>query len=340
MKSHPSPAIARLRDDHDCGCKRPAVYEGHENPRVAAIVQSHNHVRNIPAIATALVDNPAIDEIIVCEDGSTDGSLDVWTDLLTGLTHFVVISNDLHEVRCYNRAMRMSSAEYFLLLQDDDIPGARTVLHTEAAARERKAAAARGDAEPLIEDLPVRNWVTDGLDLMEADKKLGVLSGFIGQMWGPGDTGFEFGEQQSDHGGTRKGPTRRVPFVSPATSRPFMYVECAWIAPVIVRAKALRRIGGFDVDVFNVGEPGVWQDCLLSYTAWAAGWRVGVYDAMFERGVGGHGSTSTKEKTAMRGKMWKKAKAVVDDRFERGFIRDHVLLLNNQTLKRRYERVV
>lgn len=332
---HASMPVKHVVDDYDCGCKRPEVYEPHENPRVAAIVQSYNHRRNIAAIASALVDNPAVEEIIICEDGSSDQSLEEWMYRLQGLQHFVVVSNNLHEVRCYNRAMRMSSAEFFILLQDDDIPGGNTVPHAEAAARVKADAVGRGEPVPADDQLPVRNWVADALDLMDAHEKLGVLSGFIGQMW-DGDKGYEFGEQQSDHGGTRKGPTRRVPFISTSTLRPFMYVECAWIAPVIVRASVLRRVGGLDVDVFRAGEPGVWQDCLLSYAAWSAGWRVGVYDAMFKRGVGGHGSTSTKEKTKMRGKMWAKAKKVVDERFERKFIKEHVLQLNNQTLNWRY----
>jgi hypothetical protein len=322
--------VARLKDDFDCGCRVPDVYEPHENPRVCVIVQSFNHAGNVKAIADALMGNALIDEVVICEDGSNDGSRELWVEALQGLRHFVIVSNNLHEVRCYNRAMRMSSAEFFVLLQDDDLPDALATVDV-AAAREGHA-----EQQETVGDLPARNWVRDGLDLMEADPTMGVLSGFIGQMWDAEGKGYEFGEQQSDHGGLMKGSTRRIPFLSKATRRPFMYVECAWIAPLMVRGSVLKRVGGLDVDVFRVGEPGMWQDCLLSYAAWSAGWRVGVYDAMFERGVGGHGSTSSPEKAKMRDTMWKKVKAVVDDRFERGFVREHVLKLNNVTLMQRY----
>lgn len=323
-----TPSIARVKDAFDCGCRVPDVYERHENPRVCAIVQSWNHVGNVREIARALVGNEAIDEVIVCEDGSEDGSRDVWVEELKGLQHFVVVSNNLHEVRCYNRAMRMSSAEFFVLLQDDDLPGALAAVDVE------KVREVHGDTGGnSTGDLPRRNWVKDALHLFEADHSLGVLTGFIGQLWDDDGKGFEFGEQQSDHGGLMKGSTRRIPFVSPITNRPFMYVECAWIAPLLVRASTLRRVGGLDTDVFGVGEPGMWQDCLLSYSAWTAGWRVGVYDAAFKRGVGGHGSTSSPKKAKMRNTMWQRAKKVVDERFERSYIRDHVVQLNNATLE-------
>lgn len=322
-----TPSVARVKDAFDCGCRVPDVYEQHENPRVCAIVQSWNHVGNVRQIARALVENEAIDEIIVCEDGSEDGSRDVWVEELKGLRHFVVVSNNLHEVRCYNRAMRMSSAEFFVMLQDDDLPGALAVVDVEKV--DAGQAELKGNGTKA---LPKRNWVKDALHLFDADPSLGVLTGFIGQLWNDDGKGFEFGEQQSDHGGLMKGNTRRIPFVSRATKRPFMYVECAWIAPLLVRASTLRRIGGLDTDVFGVGEPGMWQDCLLSYAAWTAGWRVGVYDAAFKRGVGGHGSTSSPEKAKMRNTMWQRAKNVVDKRFERSYIRDHVVQLNNATL--------
>ena len=309
------PVVDRVRAELSCGCRQPDVYEPHETPTVCAIVQSFNHEKNVERIAKLLIDNSAIQEVIICEDGSTDSSLDKWTEQLRGFRHFIVISNNLHETRCYNRAMRMSSAEYFILMQDDDLP-----------------------PEPPLYDADTTsvNWVTHALELFDADRKLGVLTGFIGQLWAE-EKGYEFGEQTSDHGGTRKGKTLRIPFLSSRTLHPFMYVECAWIAPVFVRAEALQRLGGLDVGLFQMGEPGVWQDCVLSYAAWTAGWRVGVYDAGFERGVGGHGSTSSKEKTKMRDVVWRKAKDAVDSRYDRAYIHQHCLQLNNKTLMLRYD---
>lgn len=312
------PVVNRVRAEMSCGCRLPDVYEPHETPTVCAIVQSFNHQQNIEKIAQSLVNNPAIQEIIVCEDGSTDDSLDNWMEQLRDYKHFIVISNNLHETRCYNRAMRMSSAEYFVFMQDDDLPPDLS----------------NSDEE----DVPVQlNWVTHALELFDADPKLGVLTGFIGQLWAKNGTGLEFGEQTSDHGGTRKGKTMRIPFLSSRTLHPFMYAECAWIAPVFIRSESLHRVGGFDVGLFRVREPGVWQDCVLSYAAWTAGWRVGVYDAGFRRGIGGHGSTSSPAKTKMREVVWKRAKEAADNRYDRTYIHEYVLALNNASLLHRYD---
>lgn len=313
------PVIGRVRAEMGCGCRVPDVYEPHETPTVCAIIQSFNHAANIERIARALKDNPAVQEIIICEDGSTDNSLDIWMEQLRDFKHFVVISNNLHETRCYNRAMRMSSAEYFVLMQDDDLP-------PEVPA-----------AEPDGKSPAALNWVTHALELFDADPKLGVLTGFIGQLWNSTGHGFEFGEQTSDHGGMQKGKTVRIPFLSSRTLHPFMYIECAWIAPVFIRSTALHRIGGLDVGLFRMREPGVWQDCVLSYAAWTAGWHVGVYDSEFRRGVGGHGSTSSPAKAKMRDTVWRRAKAAADARYDRPYIHEHVLALNNGTLMKRYD---
>jgi len=209
-------------------------------------------------------------------------------------------------------------------MQDDDLPPA--VPSTTDEAPDAAATALQ----------PHKNWVAQAMELFDADPKLGVLTGFIGQMWAANGVGYEFGEQTSDHGGTRKGKTVRIPFLSSRTLEPFMYVECAWIAPLFIRAEALKRVGGLDVGLFRLREPGVWQDCVISYAAWTAGWRVGVYDASFERGVGGHGSASSPAKVKMRDTVWRRAKAAVDSRYDRTYVREHVLSLNNRTLMTRF----
>lgn len=308
--------VNRVRTEMECGCRSPTVYEAHESPTVCAIVQSFNHRNNVEKIAQRLVSNPSIDEIIVCEDGSTDGSLEKWTESLRGVKHFVILSNNLHEVRCYNRAMRLSSAKFFILMQDDDIPP---------------------ESSEQTSDSIESNWVDHAVKLFKSDEKLGILSGFIGQLWDQEHGGLEFGEQTSDHGGQRKGKTYRIPFVNSHTRNPFMYCECAWAAPLFIRAHALRRVGGLDVGLFGVREPGVWQDCVLSYASWTAGWRAGVYDARFQRGVGGHGSTQSKTMTKMRDVVWRRAKTACDERYDREYIHSHVVMLNNHTLLRRFE---
>ncbi len=48
-----------------------------EHPTVSVIVQSFNQVRNVAALESRLR-NTCADELIVCEDGSIDGSHEAW----------------------------------------------------------------------------------------------------------------------------------------------------------------------------------------------------------------------------------------------------------------------
>jgi hypothetical protein len=73
-----------------------------EAPIAAAVVQLFNKRRNIEAIVGALK-NSAFDEVVVLDDGSSDGAIDILPGLLCGKNHFIIRSNDLFEVRTYSR---------------------------------------------------------------------------------------------------------------------------------------------------------------------------------------------------------------------------------------------
>eukprot|EP00168_Porphyra_purpurea_P012326 TRINITY_DN3242_c0_g1_i7.p1 TRINITY_DN3242_c0_g1~~TRINITY_DN3242_c0_g1_i7.p1 ORF type:complete len:201 (+),score=42.57 TRINITY_DN3242_c0_g1_i7:251-853(+) len=116
-------ALARRRAErYKCRCRQAETYTDAAQPVLTAIVQSFNHVANVPNISAALVGSAAIEEIVVCEDGSSDGSLAAWRAALTRPNDFIIRSNNLHELRSYNRAMRMASGDVVVLLQDDDLP--------------------------------------------------------------------------------------------------------------------------------------------------------------------------------------------------------------------------
>lgn len=294
-------AVGRYR----CRCQLPEVHPGPQ-PKMTAIVQSFNHAANVRNISGALKESAAVDEIVVCEDGSTDGSLGEWQNALPDPGHFIIRSNNLHELRSYNRAMRMSSGDIVVLLQDDDL-------------------------------LPMMDtWLQNAHKLFAALPELGVLGGYIGQLWDhDSNQGFEFGEQVSTHGGLRKGNTKPLPFIEPTTGLPFMYAECVWIAPVFVRRSLLRKAGGLELSIAKRGEPGVWQDCVFSYEAWVNGFSVGSYDASFERGVGGHGSATSTAKVKQRELVWKRAVAYANRKYSRKRIHEAIVAMNNRTLNPR-----
>lgn len=289
-----------------CRCRSPPVYRVGEAPRLTAIVQSFNHRGNVGNISASLKASKVVEEIVVCEDGSTDGSIHEWKGALTGPQHFIVRSNNLHELRSYNRAMRLAGGDIVCLLQDDDL-------------------------------LPESDeWLENAIKLFESKPNLGLLGGYIGQLWDP-DTGkgYEYGEQRSTHGGVRMGNTEPIQYVDETVGVPFMYAECVWIAPVFARRSLLEKAGGLDLAIAKRGEPGVWQDCVFSYEAWVNGFTVGVFGANFERGVGGHGSASSPEKIKQRERVWERAVAYSNRNYNRPKIHDYVVKLNNETLAKR-----
>jgi glycosyltransferase involved in cell wall biosynthesis len=90
-----------------------------DRPRLAFIVHSFNRIANIPQ----LVDGLRLmgdHELIVCDDGSIDGSREKWMSYLDRPNDFLIQSNDLHEIRALDRAIRFSRADIVCLVQDDD----------------------------------------------------------------------------------------------------------------------------------------------------------------------------------------------------------------------------
>jgi hypothetical protein len=81
-----------------------------ENPRITTIVQLFNKRQNIEAIVAGLL-VPTIDEIIVVDDGSSDGALEILPRLLTEKNHFIIRSNDVFEIRSYSRALDFARGE-------------------------------------------------------------------------------------------------------------------------------------------------------------------------------------------------------------------------------------
>lgn len=91
-----------------------------EQSRIAFIVHSFNRVVNVYQIFTRLR-RLGNHELIVCEDGSLDGSREKWASHLVRPNDFLILSNDLHEIRILDRAIRFARAEIVCLVQDDDL---------------------------------------------------------------------------------------------------------------------------------------------------------------------------------------------------------------------------
>src|SRR5262245_35375477 len=66
----PTAGVWPLRYDH------PQMNTNNNNPRacVSAIIPAHNEVETVTGVIHSMIDHPLIDEIIVVDDGSTDGT--------------------------------------------------------------------------------------------------------------------------------------------------------------------------------------------------------------------------------------------------------------------------
>jgi glycosyltransferase involved in cell wall biosynthesis len=233
-------------------------------PRLAFILLSFNHCQNIIPIISNLRKTIA-EELIICDDGSIDGSEKEWLRHLTRPNDFLIRSNDIHEIRSYNRAIDFSRGDIVCVLQDDDIPP------------------------------PDGKWVTDALALFERHPKLAILGCWLGLMW-------KFRTAQETHTTTKvyghqaeplasDWKIDSIPFSDPVLKMPFMFIQTVGIGPIFFRKDIFQDLGGFDLNFSKPGEPGIHLDHDICFKAWLNGYQVGLFEAAtFRIGVGGQGT--------------------------------------------------
>jgi Glycosyl transferase family 2 len=90
-----------------------------DEPVLAFIVESFNRASNIEQLVGGLR-GLGDHELIVCEDGSLDGSHGLWMRHLDRPNDFLIHSNDLHEIRVLDRAIRFARSNIVCVVQDDD----------------------------------------------------------------------------------------------------------------------------------------------------------------------------------------------------------------------------
>jgi GT2 family glycosyltransferase len=255
-----------------------------EAPTMSLVIQSFNHRRNIATIVERVRQTEA-QELIVCEDGSVDGSDRAWHEALDRPNEFVILSNDLHEIRTYNRAISYARGEFVGVMQDDDLP----------------------PADPC--------WVSDAIALLRAYPRLGMVG-----CWGGWAHAYGDPERVIL---THVGPPMNVPArepMNPIKSRdphtriPFTFVEAVCIGPVFFRRSVFQELGGFDTELSAPGKSGIWLDYELCVRAWLAGYEVGYYEALgFTRHVGGQGTFIFAPESRIANH--ERNRAIVDERY-------------------------
>ena len=209
-----------------------------EAPSCSVIVQSFNQLRNVVVLESRLRAT-SMQEFIVCEDGSLDGSHEAWLRLLVNPNDFLLHSNDLHEIRTYNRAIGFARGAVVCLMQDDDRPP------SDGA------------------------WLEQALDLFHRYPRLAVLGGWCGF-----DRYFEV-EYNAPCLPSGENP---IPFLDPPTGRPLTFVENVNIGPYFLRKSVFDELGGFDLRFSGVGEPGITFESEFCYRVWRAGHQVALTD--------------------------------------------------------------
>jgi hypothetical protein len=205
-----------------------------EHPRASIIVQSFNQVKNVGALETRLRRTCA-EELIVCEDGSLDGSHEQWLRRLTRPNDFLLHSNDIHEIRSYGRAIAFARGEFVCLMQDDDRPPADG------------------------------RWLADALEVFARHARLAVLGGWCG---------FNHYFAEEFNAPWRPSNAGRIPTADPHTGLPLMFVENVNIGPYLLRTRAFHELGGFDLRFSPPGEPGITFEAEFCYRAWRHGYEV------------------------------------------------------------------
>lgn len=267
-----------------------------EHPRVSVIVQSFNQARNIAVLEQRLRATCA-EELIVCEDGSIDGSHEEWSRRLVGKNDFLLHSNDIHEIRSYGRAIAYSRGEIVCLMQDDDQP-----------PRDGR-------------------WLAEALSLFSAYPDLAVLGGWCGfDEW----FAVEYNAPWQPSG------TGAIPFADAETGRPLVFVENVNIGPYLMRRRIFDELGGFDLRFSAPGEPGITFEAEFCYRAWERGFQVALTDipVKLETGTQGYifpGGTTMWDNDA-RERNERANKQLIEELYGRSLpaIRDSVRDANSQ----------
>lgn len=144
-----------------------------DTSRLAFVVHSFNRAGNVEQLASGLRRLGDEHELVVCDDGSLDGSRELWAERLDRPNDFLLLSNDVHEIRILDRAIHFARSEIVCLVQDDD-------------------------AVPP----PDGGWLEEILERFERHPDLAVVGGFMGfhgfapdpedveQLWGEGPFRF------------------------------------------------------------------------------------------------------------------------------------------------------
>ena len=205
------------------------------NPKLSLIITSYNHSQNIEENYNN-IKKYKCDELIVCEDGSIDGSYEKWSKLLQGPNEFLIKTNELNEFFILDRAIRSSKSDIVCVLQDDDIIPADS------------------------------KWINQSLELFKKHDDLVIIGCNQGYIFDNPEEKFNSFIQIccSDHPNITK--NRRNEYLEKKDGNAvFKFVNAINLGPAFIKTDFFRQVGGFNLKKIGAGNPGIhfdWDICL------------------------------------------------------------------------------
>ena len=164
-------------------------------------------------------------------------------------------SNDIHELRAYNRLAHVATAELLVFAQDDD--------------------------KPDVTDPSSLSWLLDGLSLMRRHKDLALLGAYRGRY----DDGSRMKTSSNQNDGSKFGgnfesdrETRPIAYVDSELGVPFLWMYKVNMGPMLFRKSIFLASGGFHDQFSCAGEMAQGFDFEISVRMWSEGFKVGLYD--------------------------------------------------------------
>lgn len=256
------------------------------------IVQYFRHRDNIINITNSLINIPD-SELIFHNDSNSD--LDIFNELLNKYSNLKVIcSNDIHEIRGYNKCIQCANGEYIWICQDDDIMNCNNIL--------RKI------------DILFKNY-----------NDLGIISLNNGGLENWGLQENKFNKIMNND--------LKTDIKIDNTNINYMFVSWANIGPFIIKKTILDKIGTFDEFYSDIGELGIGYDSEFTFRANLNNIRVILlrFDDI-ERGVGGHGTKASNKKRNERKIRCRKNRELFNNQYNNytEIIKNIVNELNNK----------
>lgn len=104
-------------------------------PRVTVVVPHYNYGRYLPSAVGSALDQPGVDvDVIVVDDASTDGSLDVARAIARSDDRVTLVEHEhnLRHIGTYNDGLSRATGTYIVLLSSDDALAPRSLARSAA----------------------------------------------------------------------------------------------------------------------------------------------------------------------------------------------------------------